>query len=76
MRTVRRLLLDWFCPPPWGVGLATIRSSARIGTGINPSGVMSAGNGAAMRAAVVGAFFHDRPEAERVRTSGCGLLRR
>ena len=51
-------------PTPLGVGLATIRSSARIGTGINPSGVMSAGNGAAMRAAVVGAFFHDRPEAE------------
>ena len=29
---------------------------------ISPSGVMSAGNGAAMRAAVVGVFFHDRPE--------------
>ena len=30
-----------------------------------PSGVVSAGNGAAMRAAILGAFFHDQPEARQ-----------
>src|SRR5262245_23467662 len=59
VRAFRRSLLGWFCRLPWGVGRATIRSCVRIGLGISPSGVMSAGNGAAMRAAVVGAFLHD-----------------
>ena len=61
VRAFRRSLLGWFARLPWGVGRATVRSCVRIGLGITPSGVMSAGNGAAMRAAVVGAFFHDRP---------------
>lgn len=56
----RRSLLGWFCRLPWGVGRATIRACARIALGFPRSGVMSAGNGAAMRAAIVGAFFHDR----------------
>ena len=62
VRAFRRSLLGWFCRLPWGVGLATVRSCCRIGLGISPSGVMSAGNGAAMRAAVIGVFFHDRHE--------------
>jgi ADP-ribosylglycohydrolase len=53
----RRSLVGWFCRLPWGVGRATVRSCIRIGLGLSPSGVWSAGNGAAMRAAVVGAFF-------------------
>ncbi len=65
VRAFRRSLLGWFCRLPWGVGRATIRSCARIALGLSPSGVMSAGNGSAMRAGIVGAFFHDRPE-ERV----------
>lgn len=65
VRAFRRSLLGWFCRLPWGVGLATVRSCVRIGLGVSPSGVMSAGNGAAMRAAVVGTFFHDRPEPRR-----------
>jgi ADP-ribosyl-[dinitrogen reductase] hydrolase len=64
VRAFGRSLLGWFCRLPWGVGLATVRSCIRIGLGISPSGVMSAGNGAAMRAGIVGVFFHDRP-AER-----------
>lgn len=63
VRAFRRSLLGWFCRLPWGVGRATVRSCVRIGLGLSPSGVRSAGNGAAMRAAVVGTFFHDRPEA-------------
>ncbi len=61
-----RSLLGWFCRLPWGVGLATIRASARIALGIRPSGVLSAGNGAAMRAAILGVVFRDLP-AERQR---------
>lgn len=65
VRAFRRSLLGWFCRLPWGVGLATVRSCVRIGLGVTPSGVMSAGNGAAMRAAVVGTVFHDRPGPRR-----------
>jgi len=65
IREFRRSLFGWFCRLPWGVGLATIRSCLRIGLGVSPSGVMSAGNGAAMRSAVIGAFFHDRPDQRR-----------
>jgi ADP-ribosyl-[dinitrogen reductase] hydrolase len=61
----RRSLLGWFCRLPWGVGLATVRSCVRIALGISPSGVMSAGNGAAMRAAIVGVFFHDQTDQRR-----------
>jgi ADP-ribosylglycohydrolase len=62
VRAFRRSLLGWFGQLPWGVGLATVRSCGRIALGLSPSGVRSAGDGAAMRAAVVGVFFHDRPE--------------
>jgi ADP-ribosyl-[dinitrogen reductase] hydrolase len=57
----RRSLLGWFCRLPWGVGLATVRACIRIGLGLARSGVVSAGNGAALRAAIVGTFFDDRP---------------
>jgi ADP-ribosyl-[dinitrogen reductase] hydrolase len=65
VRAFRRSLLGWFGRLPWGVGRATIRSCARIALGLEPSGVMSAGNGAAMRAAAIGVFFHDRPAERR-----------
>ncbi|WP_435009890.1 ADP-ribosylglycohydrolase family protein [Tundrisphaera lichenicola] len=58
----RRSLLGWFCRLPWGVGMATIRACFRIALGCRRSGVMSAGNGAAMRAAIVGVFFDDCPD--------------
>jgi len=61
VRVFRRSLLGWFCRLPWGVGRATARSCLRIALGVVPSGVSSAGNGAAMREAIVGAFFSDRP---------------
>ncbi len=62
----RRSLLGWSCRLPWGVGRATLRACVRIGLGIRPSGVLSAGNGAAMRAAIIGTFFQDDP-AQRER---------
>lgn len=59
-RAFRRALLGWFLRLPWGVGLATVRACLRILLGRDPSGVRSAGNGAAMRAGILGAFFRDR----------------
>ena len=53
----RRAILGWFGRLPWGVGLGTIRACVKIALGFRTSGVLSAGNGAAMRAAVVGAAF-------------------
>ncbi len=62
VRDFRRSLLGWFCRLPWGVGLGTVKACLRIGAGIEPSGVMSAGNGAAMRSAIIGVFHRDRPD--------------
>ena len=59
----RRSLLGWLLRLPWGVGMATIKACFRSAGGLRPSGVRSAGNGAAMRAAVIGVFFADDPEA-------------
>jgi ADP-ribosyl-[dinitrogen reductase] hydrolase len=61
-RAFRRALLGWCGRLPWGIGWGTLRACVRIGLGLSPSGVLSAGNGAAMRAAIVGAFFDDRED--------------
>jgi ADP-ribosylglycohydrolase len=61
-RDFRRALFGWFCRLPWGIGRATVRACARIAMGLPESGVPSAGNGAAMRAAIIGAFFRDQPQ--------------
>ncbi len=49
----------WLLTLPAGVGFATLRSILRLWIGMSPSrsGVYSAGNGPAMRAAPIGAFF-------------------
>jgi ADP-ribosylglycohydrolase len=65
VRAFRRSLFGWFCRLPWGVGKATLFSCVRIGIGLRPTGVRSAGNGAAMRSAIVGGFFRDRPHRRR-----------
>ncbi len=64
-RAFRRSLVGWFWRLPWGIGMATIRSCFRTMLGFSRTGVRSAGNGSAMRAAVIGAYFHDRPEQRR-----------
>jgi ADP-ribosyl-[dinitrogen reductase] hydrolase len=63
-RAFRRSLVGWFWRLPWGVGLATVKACLKATAGFS-SGVRSAGNGAAMRAAIVGAYFHDRPAERR-----------
>jgi ADP-ribosylglycohydrolase len=64
-RELARRLRRWFLMIPAGIGMATIKACLRLCVGVPPSksGVPSAGNGAAMRAAAVGAFFADDPVA-------------
>ena len=54
-------LRGWLLSLPAGMGLATARAIIRLWLGFSPqrSGVWSAGNGAAMRVAPIGAFFAD-----------------
>ncbi|MCB1609102.1 MAG: ADP-ribosylglycohydrolase family protein [Xanthomonadales bacterium] len=51
----------WLLGPPAGIGWATLRAIVRLwlGFGWKRSGVWSAGNGPAMRSAVIGAAVHD-----------------
>lgn len=64
-RVFRRALLGWFCRLPWGVGMGTLQACVRVALGFRRSGVRSAGNGAAMRAAIIGGFFADAAEERR-----------
>lgn len=50
----------WFLALPPGIGLATARATIKLLLGISPlnSGVYSAGNGPAMRAAIIGAVCY------------------
>ena len=62
----------WILALPAGVGKATARSCIKLWLGIRPSksGVYSAGNGPAMRAAILGATIDDVPKLlEYVRAS-------
>lgn len=65
VRAFQRALLGWFLRLPWGIGLGTLRACLRIAVGLRRSGVSSAGNGSAMRAAIIGAFFFDAPATRR-----------
>lgn len=65
VRAFRRSLLGWFLRLPWGIGWGTLRACFRIALGLSRSGVPSAGNGAAMRASIVGAFFANDQSARR-----------
>ncbi|MGA2496419.1 MAG: ADP-ribosylglycohydrolase family protein [Tepidisphaeraceae bacterium] len=57
----------WLLAIPAGIGLATLRSIMKLWLGFPPSrsGVRSAGNGPAMRSAVIGVFARDNPERLR-----------
>jgi ADP-ribosylglycohydrolase len=54
-------LRGWFWTIPPGVGLSTAKACLKLTVGL-PSGVASAGNGAAMRMAPVGLFSEDPEE--------------
>jgi ADP-ribosylglycohydrolase len=57
----------WLLGLPAGIGLATLRSILKLWVGFPPhrSGVFSAGNGPAMRSAIIGAYFADKPAKRR-----------
>jgi ADP-ribosylglycohydrolase len=65
-RALSRRLRFWLLGVPAGTGWATLRSILRLWAGFGPdrSGVRSAGNGPAMRAAIIGAAIDD-PERLR-----------
>jgi ADP-ribosylglycohydrolase len=54
----------WLSSIPAGIGLATLRATLKLWMGwpAHRSGVFSAGNGPAMRVAILGAFFHEDTE--------------
>jgi ADP-ribosyl-[dinitrogen reductase] hydrolase len=58
-RAFQMSMLGWFCRMPFGVGRATSFACLRMLVGSRKTGICSAGNGAAMRAAIIGLFFHD-----------------
>lgn len=57
----------WFLALPAGVGLSTAKAIFRLWLGFPPtrSGVRSAGNGAAMRSAIIGVHFRQDTEKRR-----------
>ena len=59
----RRLRL-WLLGGPAGIGLATLRAATKLCAGVPPerSGVWSAGNGPAMRSALLGVCYGSDPE--------------
>lgn len=65
VRAFRRSMLGWFLRLPWGTGLGTLRACLRMALGFENTGVSSAGNGAAMRAAVLGARFREDASERR-----------
>ncbi len=58
-RSLAGRLRRWLLMVPAGIGFATLRSCLKLWLGFPPSrsGVRSAGNGPAMRSAVIGAWF-------------------
>ncbi len=54
-------MLGWFCRMPFGVGRATCFACLKILAGVKETGIRSAGNGAAMRSAIIGVYFFDDP---------------
>jgi ADP-ribosylglycohydrolase len=68
-KQLARSLRWWLASLPAGVGFATLRSIIRLWLGVPPdrSGVDSAGNGPAMRSAILGvAFGHDGQHLRRI----------
>lgn len=66
-RALARRLRWWLVGLPAGVGFATLRAILKLWMGIPPSrsGVMSAGDGPAMRTALLGGYFADDAERRR-----------
>lgn len=61
LKLLARHMRCWFLTLPFGIGMATLKACFKLCLGINPNktGVKSAGNGAVMRAPIIGLFFAD-----------------
>jgi ADP-ribosylglycohydrolase len=66
----------WLLGLPAGIGLATLKAIIRLWLGFPPgrSGVWSAGNGPAMRSAIIGAYFADDLDKRRAFVSAATRL--
>jgi ADP-ribosyl-[dinitrogen reductase] hydrolase len=64
----KRLLVRWLVALPFGAGRATLRGCFRVLTRRAVTGVRSAGNGAAMRSAVIGAAYSEDPTMRHAMT--------
>jgi ADP-ribosylglycohydrolase len=66
----------WLLGLPAGIGLATLRAILKLWVGIPPSrsGVWSAGNGPAMRSAILGVYFAADPAKRRAFVSASTRL--
>lgn len=75
-KRLARCLRWWLLSLPAGVGLATLKATLRLWAGFSPtrSGVPSAGNGPAMRSAVIGAFFCASPRMIDAYTEASALI--
>lgn len=67
LKSLSRRLRIWLASLPGGAGLATLRSVLKLCIGFSGerSGVYSAGNGPAMRSAIIGVSYGDKPEMLR-----------
>ncbi|MEW6129053.1 MAG: ADP-ribosylglycohydrolase family protein [Acidobacteriota bacterium] len=63
----------WLLTLPAGIGLATLRSIMKLWLGFSPkrSGVFSAGNGAAMKSAIIGGYFANEPDKINLYVEAC-----
>ncbi len=66
-REYARRLMGWMLMLPAAAGLATLKAGVRLLVGVPPSrsGVRSAGNGAAMRSAILGVVISDPEQRTR-----------
>ena len=64
VKSLARRLRWWLLGLPAGVGFATLRSLLKLWLGISPerSGVFSAGNGPAMRSAIIGVCYGENSD--------------
>lgn len=64
-RRFRRAMVGWLLRLPFGIGWGTLRACVRMSFGLSRPGVGSAGNGAAMRAGILGVVLADEPARRR-----------
>lgn len=69
-RALARSLRLWLAALPAGTGMATAKAIIRLWLGVSPkrSGIRSAGNGAAMRSAIIGVMYANDEGKRRVFT--------